>query len=101
MLSHINGFFASLSSIFLTLVATPASADAAPSSSGTTALDVDAALVDAPDVTDLLEPVSSGQPVARELELPMPRWTYELDDEDTMLDMQAVTEGPRTRNLVA
>jgi hypothetical protein len=94
--------FASVSSLVLAVVSPAAAAAAVPVAlDDAEAAPTDAVLAAAPDVTDLLEPVSSGQPVVRELELPMPRWTYELDDEDTMLDMQAVTAAPRTRNLAA
>lgn len=98
----ISNLFASVSSLILSVVSPAAAAAAAPGVSGSDdAGPTDAVLAAAPDVTELLEPVSSGLPVARELELPMPRWTYELDDEDTMFDMQAVTAVSRTRNLAA
>jgi len=96
-----SNLFASVSSLVLSAVSPAAAAPAPGVSDLADAGPTDAVLAAAPDVTDLLEPVSSGLPVARELELPMPRWTYELDDEDTMLDMQAVTAAPRTRNLAA
>jgi len=98
----ISKLFASVSSLVLAVLSPAPGVAAAPEvSDDAGAAPTDAMLAAAPDVTDLLEPVSSGQPVVRELELPMPRWTYELDDEDTMLDMQAVTAAPRTCNLAA
>ena len=44
----------------------------------------DPRVTSAPDVTDFLEEDGPAAPVVRDLKLDMPRWVYELDDDETV-----------------
>ena len=54
-----------------------------------------------PDVTELLQPVSMGIPVPRELDSLAINPAYDVDDEETMVDMRVISELRRTLKLGA
>jgi hypothetical protein len=56
---------------------------------------------DTPDLTDVLEPVSMGIPVPRATDTVAVAPAYDIDDEETMVDMRVIAELRRTLNLAA
>jgi len=56
---------------------------------------------DTPDLTDVLEPVSMGVPVPRSSDAVAVAPAYDIDDEETMVDMRVIAELRRTLNLAA
>ena len=54
-----------------------------------------------PDLTDVLQPVSIGVPTPRAAAAVAVAPAYDVDDEETMVDMRVIAELRRTLNLAA